>query len=103
MSAPFHLIMSPEAAADLQAIHDVISKDSLNNAARMIEKILDGINTLKTVPHHNVVARQSAKVLIPFRSLPIKPYIVYFQVLDQQHAVQIHSVVHGARRQPRFD
>ena len=62
MAGPFHLIMSPKAAADLQAIHAVISKDSADNAAKMVGRILDAITALEILPHRNIVKHQSKKV-----------------------------------------
>jgi toxin ParE1/3/4 len=100
----FHVIISPEAATDLQELHDFISLDSPQNAAKMVGRILDAIATLEIVPHRNVVQRLSRKITNPVRSLPVKPYIVYFRVLDQQQAVRILAVRHAARRRPRrFD
>ena len=104
MPPAYHLILSPGAAADLQAIHEYISKDSPDYAAKMVGRILDAIGTLELFPHRNLIERRSAKIKHPVRSLPVKPYIVYFRVLDQQQAVRILAVRHGARRRPRrFD
>ena len=104
MPASYHVILSPEAAADLQALYDYISKDSPDNAAKTVGRILDAIESLEIFPRRNVVEHQSRKIKRPVRSLPVKPYIIYFRVLDEQQAVIIHSVRHGARRRPRrFD
>lgn len=104
MPLGYHLIMSPQAAADLQAIHEYISLDSPQNAARVVGRILDAIDKLEIVPHRTMVERQSRKIKHPVRSLPIKPYIVYFRVIDERQEVRILTVRHGARRRPtRFD
>lgn len=101
MPAAYHVILSPEAAADLQALYEYISKDSPDNAAKMVGRILDAIESLETFPHRNVVERQSKKIKQPVRSLLVKPYIIYFRVLDEQVAVTVLSVRHGARRRPK--
>lgn len=104
MGPEFRIILSPEAAADLQLLHDFISRDSPQNAAKIVGRILDAIDGLRVFPHRNVLAHQSKKVAHYVRSLPVKPYIVYFRVLEQQEAVRVLSVRHGARRPPkRFD
>jgi len=101
MPTTFRVILSPEAAADLEAIHAYISKDSAENAAKMVGRILDAIAKLETFPHRTVVEHQSKKIKHSVRSLPVRPYVVYFRVLDQQQAVIILTVRHGARRRPR--
>lgn len=104
MPPSFHIILSPEAAADLQSLHEYISKDSPQNAANVVGRILDAIATLETFPHRNIVESKSRKIKDPVRSLPVKPYIVYFRVLESQQAVRILTVRHAARRPPqRFD
>ena len=101
MPAPFHLILSPEAAADLEAIHQYISQDSPVNAAKLVGRILDAIETLDSFPHRNVVTRRSKRIKNPVRSLPIKPYVIYFRVLEQRQAVWVLTIRHGARQRPK--
>jgi plasmid stabilization system protein ParE len=102
MPATYRVILSPEAAADLQSLYDYISLDSPQNAARMVGRLLDAIGSLETFPHRNVARHQSRKIRHPVHSLPVKPYVIYFRVLDDRQAVIILSVRHGARRRPRF-
>jgi toxin ParE1/3/4 len=101
MPPVYRIILSPEAAADLQSLYDYISMDSPRNAATMVGRILDAIESLETFPHRNVVPRQSRKIKHPVRSLPVKPYVIYFRVLEDRQAIMIHAVRHGARRRPR--
>ena len=101
MPAGYHLILAPEAAADLQAIHEFISKDSPQNAARLVSRILDAIAGLADFPHRNVVEHQSRKIRHPVRSLPVRPYVVYFRVIEEQRVVRVLTVRHVARRRPR--
>lgn len=102
MLPTYRIILSPEAASDLQSIHEYISQDSPDNAAKMVARLLDAISSLENLPHRTVVEHQSKKITRPVRSLPVKPYIIYFRVLEEQQAVMIHSVRHGARRRKRF-
>lgn len=100
----YRLIVSPEVLSDMEAIHAFIAQDSPVNAAKMVERILAGMETLKTVPHRAVVEYTSRKLKHPVRSLPVRPYIVFFRVLDEERVVRILTVRHGARRRPvRFD
>jgi plasmid stabilization system protein ParE len=52
----YRIILSPEAYSDLDQIYQYIAHDSEKNAAAMISQILDAIDALAIVPHHNVAA-----------------------------------------------
>jgi len=93
----FRLIITPRAGSDLQRIYDYIARDSEQNAAGMITRILDAIDLLKQLPHRTVIERQNPKLRYPVRSLPVRPYVVYFRVLDDDRVVRILHVKHGAR------
>jgi toxin ParE1/3/4 len=97
----YRIILSPEAAADLQSLYDYICKDSPDNAAKMVARILDAIESLEAFPGRTIVEHQSRKIRTPVRSLPVKPYIIYFRILEERKAVIIHSIRHGARRRRR--
>jgi toxin ParE1/3/4 len=101
MTPAFKIILSPEAATDLQAIYEYIAQDSPRNAANLVGKLLDAIESLNTFPHRTVAQHEGRGLLQPVRSLPVRPYIVYFRVEEAQQAVRILSVRHGARRKPK--
>ena len=101
MREPYRVRLSSEAASDLESIHSFISRDSPQNAAGMVERILAAIETLETFPHRTVLERQSKKIRHPVRSLPVHPYVVFFRALDDERIVRILTIRHGARRRPR--
>src|SRR5437868_10471778 len=101
MTEAYRLIISPEASDNLRALNKYIAYDSPQNAARMVERILRAIDKLKQFPHRTVLERQSKKVKHPVRSLPVRPYVVFFRVLDDDRVVRILTVRPGARRRPR--
>ena len=100
MSPRFRVRLTPQALSDLEEIHAVISRDSPQNAASMIERILDSIDLLELFPHRTVVERQTSSLKYPVRSLPVKPYVIYFRVIEQENTVVIRHIRHGARRPP---
>ena len=53
-----------EAASDLQSLHESISKDSPQNAANVVGRILDAIATLETFPHRKVVEWKSGRLRV---------------------------------------
>jgi toxin ParE1/3/4 len=97
----YRLIISPEASEDLQALHGFIARDSPDNAARMVERILEAIEKLKLFPHRTVLERQNPKLKYPVRTLPVKPYVVYFRVIDEQGMIRVLKIHHGSRRRAR--
>ena len=101
MSEPYRIIMSSESAADLKSLHAYISLDSPDSAAKMVERILTAIESLKLFPHRTVAQHTSRGLRQAVRSVPVPPYIVYFRVLDDERVVRILTVRHGARRRPR--
>src|SRR4051812_34945402 len=97
---PYQIRFSKAAGASLQAISDHISKDSPDNAARMIARILKAIDLLEVFPHRTVVEDDNPKLKHPTRILAVDPYIVYFRVLDEHRVVRVTRIRHGARRRP---
>jgi len=62
MPQDYRIIISPEASADLDAIHAYIAQDSSDNAAKMVQCILTAIERLKVVPHRTVFLQRSGKI-----------------------------------------
>jgi plasmid stabilization system protein ParE len=100
----YRVIITPRAGADLERIYDRIALSSPQAARATIKRILDAFETLEGFPHHNLVQRQSPRIRHPVRSLPVRPYVVYFRAIDEDKVVRVLTVRHGARRRPRrFD
>jgi plasmid stabilization system protein ParE len=93
--------ISSEAAADLTAIHAYIVQDSPDDAARFLEHLLDSIQSLERLPHRFKVYRRGRQTGRPIRSMPVQPYVVYYQVLEDDGVVRVMTVRHGVRRRPR--
>jgi len=96
----YRVIITPRAGSDLERIYDYIAKDSPGRAAQLITRILDSIEPLKQFPHRAVRDGHAAKLRYPVRSLPVRPYIIYFRVLDDEKIVRVLHVRHGSRRRP---
>lgn len=63
----------------------------------MVEQILRAIDMLEQTPHRQrVVTKRKTGTII--RSLPVPPYMVFFQVSDENLIVEILRIRHGARR-----
>ena len=100
MTEHYRVRLTPQVLSDLEEIHAYIAEDSPRNAASMLERILDAIDSLEMFPHRTVVERQDRALKYAVRSLPVKPYVIYFRVIDEEKTVVVRHVRHGARRRP---
>jgi plasmid stabilization system protein ParE len=70
----------------------------------MLGRIFDAIDLLELFPHRTVVERQAPTLKYPVRSLAVKPYVIYFRVIEDERIVIIRHIRHGSRESPdRFD
>src|SRR5687768_15711538 len=100
MSERYRVRLTSQALSDLDQIHATIARDSPQNAASMIERILNSIDLLEVFPHRTVVERMTSSLKYPVRSLPVKPYVIFFRVIEDERIVVIRHIRHGARQQP---
>jgi addiction module RelE/StbE family toxin len=87
------------AAADLEEIFEYVEKDSPENAARLIRRLLTAIDSLQFMPNRNKPIKGAAALGEQIRSMPVRPYLIRYHVKDSTRVVTILSVRHGARRQ----
>jgi plasmid stabilization system protein ParE len=103
MTGDYRVRLTPQALGDLEKIHADIARESPQNASSMIEHILDSIDLLELFPHRTVVERQPSSLRYPVRTLPVKPYIIYFRVIEDEKVVVVRHIRHGARRKPDME
>ena len=97
----FRIIILPEALGDLARIYAHISEDSPDNAAGMIERILDSIELLKIFPQRHSIESRGRQIANARRTLPVWPYVIFFRVIEAEKRVLILTIRHGARRRPK--
>jgi plasmid stabilization system protein ParE len=97
----YRVSTSPQAEADIQLLHDYIAADSPKNAARMVDRILEAIQSLKLFPHRTVVRPQRSVWPHRVRSLVVKPYVIFFWIVEKEKLVYVLMIRHGARRRPK--
>ncbi len=71
MSSEYRIRITPLALADLEGIFEYIRADSLENAGRMIRRILDAIDSLEILPYRYPVPRGAPGDNI--RSMLVRP------------------------------
>ena len=95
------VLISLEAGNDLAAIDAHIASDSPQNADRVLERLFVAIESLNRFPNRYKVYRRGTRPGRLVRSMPVVPFVVYYQVIDADRVVRILTVRHGARRRPK--
>jgi toxin ParE1/3/4 len=87
---------SAHALADLKAISEFIEDDrSVEVANRVIRRIYDAIQTLRSMPFRGRVGRvEGTRELV----VPGLPYVIVYE--QGGEIVLVLNVVHGAQKQP---
>jgi len=101
MAEAYRIIITPRASADLDEIHRTIARDSEPNANEFIAKLIKAIDRLDQFPQRYPVYSGKRKPSQAVRRMPVSPYLIYYCVQDRNQAVEIITIRHGARRQPR--
>jgi len=101
MTQRYRIIVLARAFSELDDIIDYIAKRSPQNAAAVIDRLWEAMQSLSEFPHRFKVHahhRDRAKIV---HSMPVGPHLMYFRINEQQYVVRILSVRHGSRKQPR--
>jgi len=100
MADRFRLVFSPRFSSDLHAIFGYIQRDSPQNAAGMVRKIIDAVDSLELFPERHPIAQDVRNPRGETRVMHVRPYLIFYRILDKQQAVRLITVRHGARRRP---
>lgn len=97
----FRVTITPRAADDLSAICAFIERDSPQNASAVAEKLLSAIDSLDLLPNRYKVHGSRHDPARAVHAMPVPPFIIYYRVVESRRSVQILTILHGHRRQPR--
>ena len=100
MSDTSFVRITPRALADLERVFNYIRQDSPQNAATMIEKLVDTISALNILPHRFDVPRVATVRGRQVGSMSVRPYLVRYRIDETRKAVYVLRVRHGVRRRP---
>jgi plasmid stabilization system protein ParE len=98
---PYRVVISARAGADLRAIFDYIAQDSPRNAAKVIDGLLSAMDALVLFPRRYPVVASRRRPRHETRLMPVRPYLVYYRIIESDRVVLMAEVCHGARRRPR--
>jgi len=90
------LIYLPAAVRDLEEILDYVRGDSMERAAKLLDKLEVEIGRLARFPRLGVIPSDPHLARKGYRVLIIENYLGFYVVL--KNAVRIRRVIHGARR-----
>jgi len=63
--------------------------------------LVDAIDSLQYLPRRYSVYQGRHNPSDAVRRMPVPPYLIYYRIDERRQAVEIVTVRHGARRQPR--
>ena len=100
MSDEYRVVVTSRAASDLHAIYDYIRADSPQNASSVVERILESAERLSKFPHRYPVIIASRRPPRETRLMPVRPFLVYYRVVEEDCVVLVLRVEHGSRDRP---
>ena len=94
----YRLLFTQRALADLAELISHIAEDDGEAASRFGSSLLDHVELLSRFPRMGGVIRKRARV----RKLAHSPVVVYYQLREDKHVVEILHIRHASRKAPRF-
>lgn len=101
MAESFRIVISPRAGREMQEIHEFVQGQSPQNATEVIERLLQGMNSLKTSPLRFKIERRVRKLGYTVHAMVVYPFIVYYRVIADEAIVRILCVQRVSKRRPR--
>ncbi len=90
----FKVVVSPQAARELQSITAYIALDNADRAQSFGKELLDRIKVLAAFPSIGSQFGKSKR----FRKLVSEPYLILYEVNSRTRQVDVVSFRHGARK-----
>ena len=94
----FRVLFTQRALNDLAEIVGYIAEDEAAAAERFGNSLLDHIELLAKFPRVGSRVRARSRV----RKLTHSPILVYYQLREDKHLVEILHLRHASRRPPKF-
>ena len=94
----YRLLITQRALNDLAEIIGHIAEDDAEAASRFGNSLLDHIELLVRFPRMGGVIRKRSRV----RKLSHSPILVFYQLREDRHVVEILHLRHASRKSPKF-
>ncbi|WP_396273937.1 type II toxin-antitoxin system RelE/ParE family toxin [Granulicella aggregans] len=85
----------PSAAEDLEGIHEYLSSNHPNYAARTIRAIYEAVQGLRRFPYRG---RPTSEPGVRVMQLPRSPYLIFYRL--HEGAIEVLYIRHGAQDNP---
>jgi|SRR5580698_2386696 plasmid stabilization system protein ParE len=95
----FKIIWTEPAVCDLEKIDRYLRRRNPAAAERTGEAILNKASLLARHPQLGAVWEEEAN----WRFLVMRPYKIFYRILEEQNVIEISHVRHGARALPSID
>jgi len=84
--------VSPQAAQDLQDIHDYLFANNPDTADKFLDSITQKFEMLTNFPN---IGRKRDELLTSLRSFPVDDYLIFYRQIEEE--IEIVRVVSGYR------
>jgi len=98
MPETYRVIYTSNAGADLEEIFRFISQSSPQNAVEMIDRLVKEIDGLDILPQRFAPTRSRRRFHRGIRTMPVRPFLVYYEINETTRTVAIVAVERGTRR-----
>jgi plasmid stabilization system protein ParE len=95
----YRLLYTQKALNDLAEITGHIAEDDADAASRFGSSLLDHIDLLTRFPRMGALIRKRRRV----RKLVHSPILVYYQVHEDTHVIEVLHLRHGSRKPPQSE
>jgi plasmid stabilization system protein ParE len=96
----YRIIWSPEALTHLEQLVRFISQDNPTAAVKLGNAIVEKVLLLSNFPRLGKIFREAECDAL--REIPVPPYRVFYEINDDVRRIEILSIHHGARREPKL-
>lgn len=101
MAERYRVTITPRAIEELMSICSYVELESPQAAAAIAQDLLDAIDSLVLFPRRFKVHERRKEAGKIVHSMPVRPFLVYYRVDDRNSLVEVLSVRHGKRLQPK--
>ena len=84
------------AQNDLIEIRNYVRRDRPIAADRLVEKVLERIESLERLPDRGVVPRDDRLRRLGYRVLIVSDDLIFYKILPEQ--VRVYRILHGRRK-----
>jgi plasmid stabilization system protein ParE len=101
MATQYRVILSPRGLAEIEEICGYYETIAPDYSRILYQTLVTRIGGLGDLPKVYRVYEYRRDPALTVHAMTVSPYIVYYRVSDSDLQVNVLSVLHGARRQPR--